>query len=883
VELEWQGAPGLNDAIVSRARLLEFSGHLARFAIEGRTAAGDPLYHGTLCMIAVREGYPAGFSSRAEYDAIRALGGQGFRAAGSKPGALSYRAPEAILLGRSATVEVEVCNLEAAPSTITVAVLPLFGAGLSLDSAAEHHLDLAPGERARVAFQIRADRPHEVNLGKPWELEIAAAGETLRIPIRVPDPDPGRIFYLLTEDCETFDGGPLTGDYSSRGMHIYGNGNNVMDPEDYRVQMIRKPDRLNEIADRHGARWTHFYAATQRFGAEWAARQSTTGEWNRVAAEMDASVRAGSRRHEYCPHIHFDYEPDSALPPQPRLVYDRATDGILPNDYYHPETNPTHRYHDWDGAARDGIAYIKTLGDWTDGDSKTGSLRKTLKHLARLQANRQAPAVARTGSFDFGKSAEDQAISTQAYLANGLRGNSDAYRPGATPVPAGQMFWCSEQDCRQPIATIHHTRLVQFGITMDTFFQSAEEMNRWFGSHQESLGGPGVHALVCMTHAMFCAGAPDPFRSLEGGAFEQIDRHLAWVREHYPRVEFATATEALLEYLDYYTPVLDTYTDARLTGGDPAAGRYEFAVRLLGRGIRVDEPRPATVWIAAPPCFSPEELAEMRVVQAGRVIAQERDFDARRQPAVCATLTSRAPLRLEVDLRPEAIDRALGWFRDDDGIAFYDPPESREPDLFRVRRPEPEGGRMRIFSDVVRLLMNPVAGHAEPLGRRAHPLGGLSFGAALTAAFHASGESVPSRVRLRWVREVDLQSSFVAEAQARGASFAVRIYDDVGTLVAHGEVAVKSRDRKGASCRVEDASRPASIDAWERDFHAALATYRGQRAWSVMLAMRKVYDVLARGTWKQRIALLGWIPRFLLGRATDLKKYDLHLPDPPRK
>ena len=414
---------------------------------------------------------------------------------------------------------------------------------------------------------------------------------------------------------------------------------------------------------------------------------------------------------------------------------------------------------------------------------------------------------------------------------------------------------------------------------MDTFLRSAEEMNRWFASHWQSAQGPGIHALLFMTHAMFCAGEPDPFRSLEGGAFEQLDRHLAWVRENYPSVEFATATDALLEYLDYYTPVLDTYTEPLLTGGDPASGRYEFAVRLLGRGIRVDEAWPATVRIAAPPCFSPSELLEMRVTQAGRVIAVESGFDARRQPVVTVGLTSRAPLRLEVVLRPEAIASALDWFQDAEGIEFHDPPESPEPDLFRVRPPVIEGHRMRFFSDVVRLLMNPVAGHTEPLGRRVHPLGGLTLGAALTAAFRAAGddrpeapqETVPVRMKLRWLHEVDLQSTFVAEAQATDEGTVVRIHDDSGALVAQAEVVVR---------KAEGNSLASEIEAWERDFAAAVSTYRGQRAWRVMLAVRKVYDLLARGTWKQRASLLWWTPGFLLGRSSGLEEYDLKFPEP---
>ena len=865
LDVEWLGVPRPGDTVLAQARLEEFTERLSRFTICGRTQADEPLYRGTLRLIAIRDGRPAGFRSRAEYESVRKsieLAASGLPV---QAGALRLvAAPSSIPLGRSAWIELEISGEEA----VAVTGQAPFGAGLSFDSPA-----VVQVQDGRARFRVRADRPHEVNLGKPWELVFSAGSESVRVPIQVPDPNPGRTFYLLTEDCETFDGGPLTGNY--RGSEALGNHNNFMDPQDYRVQMIAKPGRLNQIAERHGARWTHFYTATERFAAEWAARQSRTGEWDRVIAEMDESVRAGSQLHEYCPHIHFDYEPGSSLPPQPRLVYDAATDGILPNDYYHPETNPTHRYHDWDGSAR-GISYIKTLGDWSELDSKAGSLRKSMLHLARLQANRQAPLVARTGSYDFGQAAEDQAISTEAYEANGLRGNSDAYRPGAAPSPGGQMFWCAERDRGQPIADLREARLVEFAITMDSGFTSAEEMNRWFATEHESSRGPGVHGILFTTHAMFFAGHPDPFRSLEGGAFEQLDRHLAWVRESHPDVEFATATEALLEYLDYYTPALEASVVPRLSGGDPSRGRYEFPVRLLGRGIRVDEQHPATVRIAAPACFSPAELLELRVAQhgceiAGRELARSLDFDPRRQPAVTVNLTSRAALRLEVVVRPEAVDLAQSWFSDklSHDPLFYDPPESPAPDLLRLRPPAPEGDQIRFSSDLVRLLMHPVAGHTEPLGRRIHPLGGLSIGAALHAA--GATHAAPLRLKLRWLKPVDLESGFVAETQAG----VVRLRDDSGDLVAVAEVVLAA---PAAPQLPTPNPQSLDVDAWQRDFAAALAAYRSQRAWQIMLAVRKIYDELLRGGWRRRAALLAWLPRALLGRPSGLDEYDLEFP-----
>ena len=426
LDIQWFRPAPVGDTLLVEARLEQLSERRCSFAVCARTETGSPLCSGTLRLIAMQNSRPVGFRSQQEYDDARVS----IAAAAIEPTSIEptsatgsclriVTAPRSIPLGCSALVEVEIRNATNHPVTVAVEGHLPFGAGLSFDGPGIHNLQVDAGASCRAGFTVRADRPHEVNLGKPWSLEISAGNETLKLPLAVPDPNPGRTFYLLTEDCETFDGGPLTGNYAA--METLGNHNNFMDIEDYRVQMILKPNRMNQIAERHGAHWTHFYAITQRFAVNWAAAQSKTGEWPRLAAEMDASIRAGSVEHEYCPHIHFDYEPDSMLAPQPRLVYDAATDGILPNDYWDPVNNPTHRYHDWDGAAR-GHSYIKPLGDWDSLDTKTGSLRKCVCYLARLAANRRSIVVGRTGTYDFGVAPEDQAVSTRAYEANGLPG-----------------------------------------------------------------------------------------------------------------------------------------------------------------------------------------------------------------------------------------------------------------------------------------------------------------------------------------------------------------------------------------------------------------------------------------------------------------------------
>lgn len=891
VEVDWRGPAQPGDTLVAEAEILELDEGIACLRLEARTETGRQLLDARLRLSAVRDGkaLPSALvPRRAAPDAplVRPRPGSRFVAA-------THEVPE-LQPGQCGQVGVTVVNAGADALDVEVRGLVPAGHGLRLPEGDRRRVSLQPGRSSRLDLTVRADRPHEVNLGRPWPLGlvVAAGGEeeVIELPVRVADPEPGQLLYVLTEDCETFDGGPRTGAYGDRA--VLGNHNDFMDPEDYRLQMIEKPRRMNEIAERYGASWTHFFTAGQRFAARWAADRSSTGAWPRIVADLDESVRRGARRHEYAPHIHFDYEPDSQIPPQPRLIYDAATDGLLPNQYYDPVTNPEHRFHDWDGAAR-GTPNLKRLGNLHTLDSKTGSLYKSLSFLSRLQAFQRSTLVARIGSFDFGKDPHDQRISTQAFLACGLRASSDAYLTSLPPRAGGQLFWCREDDRCTGVDSLPEVRLAQLGVSHDTVFGSLEQDQRWFEGAVDAARGPGVRVLMSMTHAMFMRGEPDPFRSLDGGSFAVLERFLGWVRERHPEVKFVTATEALVEYLDYYTPELEAVLGPAPSAAFPGEGRYEFPIRLLGRGIHVGPEAPARVRVDLPAFVDPTHLEWATVCDGETVLAETRDAGVERQPGLEVMLTSRSSgLRLCFQVRPGAVAALAEAFEASPAPRFAEAVEEKRGPLLSLTPPA-DG---RYTADLLRLLMNPVAGHAEPLGRRIHPLGVMAMGICLTeglaAARGASPEGarelVPTRLELRWRKAIPLDATMLASrAPLRDGGWRVLVRDHTGVVICEGNVWVAERpDEAGAGHRTTPPPQPhagAELEearALVAGYRAALEAYRARRAWRLMLALQKGYALLREGP----APFLAWVWRALRGRP-QLETHELRFPGdegPPR-
>jgi hypothetical protein len=310
-----------------------------------------------------------------------------------------------------------------------------------------------------------------------------------------------------------------------------------------------------------------------------------------------------------------------------------------------------------------------------------------------------------------------------------------------------------------------------------------------------------------------------------------------------------------------------------LCAADPKAGVYEYGVRLLGAGIRVDARHPVELRVTPPPLFSPAHVELLRLKAGEQTVAESRSFDPAMLPAVVAVLHERpVNLRLEIVVKPAAVADVAAVICDSNDLRYQELAEPPRNLLLELAEPR-EGIHT---ADLLRLLMNPLGGAAEPLGRRIHPAGVAVMGAALTAALDAAPpgqEWLPFRLRLRWRKPMALETHLRAHCQAGAGGFQIRLTDHTGDTVANSQVELKvapggSPQRTagaGEETRLLDAVR-----RYDAAFQATLAQYREQRAWKVMLWTRNAYSILFRQGWR---AFVKWLPHSLSGVYHDDVKF----------
>jgi hypothetical protein len=493
-------------------------------------------------------------------------------------------------LGDVFVVEAEVTNTsqQTMPDS-TIKLVEPYGFGLTVQSAPEQVLEnLAPGEKRILSWRVKAQRPDAVNLNKPWPVRFSVNGspQSGEVQVAVSDPRSGRIFYIMTDDLEPMD---------SAGYPVaWGNANGWLDPAEFSGQLIQKAEALNTLADQYGAKWTHYIAWPAIKAGEWAATQSTTGEWPKVIANIKQSVAAQSKLgHEYGVHMHSDYDP---YLPDNVLSYNQATDGFWAN----------HLRHGWAHS-------LLEEGDFSQYVSRTGILYHYQRILDELAADSPQGQLitSRVGSFDFGNGPEDEAKSIRAYRKVGLWGSTDAdgNAGGLTSGSYGQEIYLTGQDdINAPAQETAKIGLVEFRPTPKQFIgydnQSAEAMNIKAAEGISAFTNgksvkPGIHAIVGFTHAMFILGA-NGWQSTEGGQFKVIEEHLSYLKNQYVDqgvLEFATASTLVAQYLDYYSPLPVALYGKRINHSSWAS---EYEIKILGRDIPFDALHTHTVSMKYP-------------------------------------------------------------------------------------------------------------------------------------------------------------------------------------------------------------------------------------------------------------------------------------------
>lgn len=418
----------------------------------------------------------------------------------------------------------------------------------------------------------------------------------------------GVIYYLLTEDNE------ITLRYPQR------MGGDILTRPVFETLMIDKVDRINEIAERHGAIWTHFTTVGPWDIAAYA--EQLSDEWSGLHDALIDQVRRGAAAgHEYAPHPHAHWDPRTSLN---TAVWDADRNGFIDSweDYY-----------SW-------TVGFGRLGDYDELESAVGYLYDNKRRLMEITG--VETVVQRSGGWQFGDTPELMAMSIAALRMNGILGNSDAdanltQRGNAgRHYPSALYFTLPDNINEREVSGIHYGTL-EFTPTpqpiilydSNTLHELNAKVDAGVRAFTDRLGRikPGVHFIVGFTHAKNMMGDGN-WSSITGGDFDILDQHLAYVAQKYVQVEkpvirFATASEAVIHYYDYYSkrPVAVRLDEERQVG-DLA---YEYPVRVLGQfGPEFTEAavQPPIWWDAR------TDIARVEIVEDGHVVASFSSFDS---------------------------------------------------------------------------------------------------------------------------------------------------------------------------------------------------------------------------------------------------------------
>jgi tetratricopeptide (TPR) repeat protein len=510
-----------------------------------------------------------------------------------------------------------------------VHVLEPFGWGLEVTSRCVILGGVSPGQRRTVSFEVKAKRASEVNLNRPWVLNVILTAHdswTSRLlRFSVTDQEPGRVFLVLTNDHEL----------RSHRERITPAGLCPVPPSEAMADLVKKGRLAADLAEKYALKWTFMLDAGAAIGLpKWASSQSPS--WRQVYHEATKfCLDSQGKGHDCQLHLHLKAVPESSV-----FCYrhDLSKDVVSFDLQKHNRHFAGARVNSWANVTR-------TYGRPTDIRSRVGSIAHAAGAVTNLLSSQlpfHQPVLFRAGQWDIGASIAEREKSIMALRECGILADSsvtDGYNCYERPFrfgcpPARATYFTFRNNPEERARSLVDAGILQAvpillrqgGHAMTPRDDPRPVIHAYRGFLQGNCVAPGRHLIMEIEHFCDIRDENDAGTRAWNASWRSMEHHFAEVRSKCPALEGVGGAEAIYAWLEYYSPELVLKLAAPTVRVDPATGDWQvlrFPVRFLGDGILTDDGREHNLALPLP-SFGDDQPQVVRLFEATRIVFEGR-------------------------------------------------------------------------------------------------------------------------------------------------------------------------------------------------------------------------------------------------------------------
>lgn len=515
--------------------------------------------------------------------------------------------------------------------SLDVGILAPYGFGILGEVQDVSFEGLGLQQIASVKLRLEGKRASAVNLGKPWKVNLVLvdvlSGDYTNIFIPVDvfrDPgEEGRILFVITEDLEQ----STDQVHSDKTPEL-----EELDLREVLVDLVEKAQIADNIALKTGAKWSHIVDIGSTFlRFNWLNQTTDDPAWQSVSDKYRNWIRGSLKLgNDVQLHIHGYNIPGNQYF---RQYFDAASGTIRFRENLPRQRDPLGSHYSW----------AHNFLDWdpvSSQSSRNGSITRGVKLLEdELRSINPDYRIIffRAGEYEFGDGPVDTRKSIQALRAAGILAGSDAFE--------GQLFnrsfrfhkrignnayFSRKDDIRRPARDLLDIGILEI-VPVPTrngrnYLKPTDSSEDVAFSYRNSMDGDRVKSGLFILLEMFHlhnvnAGLRWDELDPEKGDWALISRQMEQVRARFPKIEFATISEAVEEYYDRYSPDL---VAVRKEGRNVAEGVYEYDIFFLGRDIEVSGKYPHHVSVK-PPSYFAGKVKRVELQRSGNVVESWSD------------------------------------------------------------------------------------------------------------------------------------------------------------------------------------------------------------------------------------------------------------------